>query len=185
MQSNPYAITIDGEQYPSVSKILQSDPKRKTYYKSVGARRKQAFKDGDAAATGRHRGDSLHAAFAQYITTGEAARPSALLQQLSRKACSFNPSRCDPAVAFAQQACCLWLVQPAGSQHLAVDPSPARSGTDGISAAAALATLAMASGSSPPKELAKPHGMAVADALPACRLGQHLFESFVKRSDVV
>ncbi len=65
MQSNPFAITIDGEQYPSVSKILQSDPKRKTYFKSVGARRKQAFKDGDAAATGRHRGDSLHEAFAQ------------------------------------------------------------------------------------------------------------------------
>ena len=71
MQSNPYAITIDGEQYPSVSKILQSNPKRKTYYKSVGARRKQAFKDGDAAAAGKHRGDSLHEAFAQYITTGE------------------------------------------------------------------------------------------------------------------
>ena len=71
MQSNPFAITIDGKQYPSVSKILQSDPERKTYYKSVGARRKQAFKDGDAAATARRRGDSLHEAFAQYVTTGE------------------------------------------------------------------------------------------------------------------
>lgn len=73
MQSNNQGgILIDGDPcYVSVSKILQSDPKRKTYYKSIGAKRKQDFKDGDAAVTGRHRGTSLHETFSQYITTGE------------------------------------------------------------------------------------------------------------------
>ena len=76
MQSNNSYITIDGRSdYASVSKILQSDPRRKTFYKSRGAKRKQGSLDSDTTATGRHRGTSLHACFAQYITTGECDIP--------------------------------------------------------------------------------------------------------------
>lgn len=69
------AILIDGAAYPSVTRILTSDPKRKTYYQSRGLHRKQTSFDGDGAATGRHRGTSLHEAFAEYMTTGHCDVP--------------------------------------------------------------------------------------------------------------
>ena len=73
MQSNiSGGILIDGCAYPSVTKILTSDPKRKSYYKSRAVQNKQKRIDGDGRAVGMHRGISLHETFANFITTGEA-----------------------------------------------------------------------------------------------------------------
>ena len=72
MQSNPSGgILIDGSAYPSVTKILTSDPKRKTFYKAQAVKRKKQAFDGVGRAVGMHRGTSLHETFANYITTGE------------------------------------------------------------------------------------------------------------------
>ena len=72
-------ILIDGESLPSVTQVLQSDPKRKVYYQSQAVKRKQTSYDADSSATGRHRGTTLHACFADYITTGQCDVPDIYL----------------------------------------------------------------------------------------------------------
>lgn len=69
------AILVDGIALPSVTKILSTDPKKKSYYKSRGLKRKTEHIDGVSPSVGRHRGVSLHAAFSDFITTGEADVP--------------------------------------------------------------------------------------------------------------
>ena len=72
-------ILIDGLHLPSVTKVLQHDPKRKLFYKSQAAKKKQTNYDADSSATGQHRGTTLHACFADYITTGSCDVPEIYL----------------------------------------------------------------------------------------------------------
>ncbi len=100
MQSNTSgAILIDGLAFPSVSKILVSDPKRKTFYKSRGAKRKQGSLDSDSVSTGRHRGESLHEAFAQFITTGECDVPEIYLPYWDNLYSFISPLNIQPVWA--------------------------------------------------------------------------------------
>ena len=73
--NNKGPILIDGSAYPSVSKILSSDPKRKSFFKAKALKKKQTAFDSDSRTTGLHRGTSLHETFASYITTGDANIP--------------------------------------------------------------------------------------------------------------
>ena len=73
--SNSSAILVDGLALPSVTKILSTDPKRKSYFKSRGLKRKTDHIDGVSPAVGRHRGTALHEAFSDFITTGECDIP--------------------------------------------------------------------------------------------------------------
>ena len=72
-------ILIDGMRLASVTSVLQHDPRRKTFYKSQAVKKKQTNFDGDTAATGQHRGTTLHACFADYITTGSCDVPEIYL----------------------------------------------------------------------------------------------------------
>ena len=77
MQSNNHGpILVDGECYPSVSKILASDPKKKSFYKSRGLKKRtRSPGSSETVEAGRIRGRSLHECFSDYITTGEADVP--------------------------------------------------------------------------------------------------------------
>ena len=69
---NSSAVLVDGVALPSVTKILASDPKKVSYYKSLGLKRKTTNYDGAGIAVGRHRGISLHSSFNQYLLHGDA-----------------------------------------------------------------------------------------------------------------
>ena len=100
MQSNNSgAILIDGVSYPSVSKILASDPRRKKFYQSRAAQRKKQGLDSDSVKMGQHRGTSLHAAFSQYITTGECDVPDIYLDYWDQLYSFIHPLNIQPTWA--------------------------------------------------------------------------------------
>ncbi len=72
-QLNKAPTLVDGVAYPSVSTILASDPKRKTFFKSRGARGVQP--NDDSRRTSTQRGITLHKCFNDYLLTGEADIP--------------------------------------------------------------------------------------------------------------